>query len=120
MDSIYHELILDLYRNPLNKDRPEKFDISYRENNPICGDNIEIFLKLNNRKVELISWQGDGCAISQASASMISDYLKGKNIEEIIAFGETEVLELLKLKDLNPSRMRCATLALNAIKKGLA
>lgn len=119
MDSLYHELILDLYRHPLNKVKPDMFNISYKENNPLCGDYVEYFIDLNDNQIKKIGWLGEGCAISQAAASLLSDFVKGKTREEIQGISEKEVLQLLNLKDLNPTRLRCATLPLVAIQKGL-
>ena len=117
-DALYHELILDLNRHPLNKKELKKFDWRSRAHNPLCGDTVEISIKFNKNKISEIAWQGEGCAISTASASLITDYLKNKNKSEIKKLNQTKVLELLGLSEINPTRMRCALLSLTALQQG--
>lgn len=120
MDALYHAMILDLYKHPLHKEPLADFDIHHTENNPVCGDTVEIFLKLKNKTIKNIGWQGDGCAISQAAASLIADHVKGKTQSEIATITKEDVLDMLGLKNLNPTRLRCALLALEALKKSFA
>ncbi|MEK7625160.1 MAG: Fe-S cluster assembly sulfur transfer protein SufU [Patescibacteria group bacterium] len=114
-DALYHELILDLNRHPLNKRELKDFDFRQREHNPLCGDAVEIFIKYSGNKITDISWQGEGCAISTASASMLTDYLKNKNKSEIKKINQSKVLDLLGLKEINPARLRCALLPLKCL-----
>lgn len=120
IEDIYREAILDLYRNPLNKHTILKPDIHHKENNPLCGDEVEIFLKLDaNDKVSEVGYQGDGCAISQASASLVTDKIKGMSKSQIMKMTREEVLGLLGLENLNPTRQRCALLILKTLQKGI-
>lgn len=116
-DPLYHELILDLNRHPLNKKELKDFDFHHRENNPLCGDTVEIFIKFDGNKIAEISWQGEGCAISTASASLLTDYLKNENKSEIKKMNQTKILKLLGLREINPTRLRCALLGLKALQQ---
>lgn len=118
-DSLYHEALLDLYKHPLNKQVLANFSIQHKEINSTCGDEVEIFIKLENDRVAAIGWQGSGCAISQAGASLTTDAVKGKTAVEIKAMTPETVLELLGLPNLNPTRLRCAMLTLEALKKAI-
>lgn len=116
-DSIYHEMILELARSPFNKGIPLKYDTCLKSNNRVCGDNLAFYLSWDkNGKASAVNWDGDGCALSVSSASLFSEYIKGKTKEEIQKIKPAQILKLLKMKDLNPSRMRCATLPLESVK----
>lgn len=120
IDDIYREAILDLYRNPLNKQKLKSFDVTHKENNPLCGDEVEIFLKFDSHdKVIEVGYQGDGCAISQASASLVTDKIKGMSKSQIMKMTREEVLGLLGLEHLNPTRQRCALLILKTLQRSL-
>lgn len=120
IDEIYREAILDLYRNPLNKHSILQPDIYHHENNPLCGDEVEIFLKVDaDDKVAEVGYQGDGCAISMASASLVTDKIKGMSKAQIMKMTRKEVLGLLGLENLNPTRQRCALLILKALQRGI-
>lgn len=116
-DPIYHELILDLNRNPLHKGKPAEFSVKGKEMNTSCGDKIEFFLKLNGNKVDEVFWDGQGCAISCASASLLSDSIKGKTIEEVKTITPAHALKLLNLENVNPARKRCAEIPVKAALK---
>ncbi len=119
-ESVYSELLLDLYRHPLNKKRLAVFDISFIEFNPLCGDKVELFLKFDaGGRLEDIGYMGDGCAISQAATSLLTEHIKGKTKQEIQALTGETLLDLLGLKNLNPTRMRCALLGLKALQQSL-
>ncbi|MBI5729039.1 MAG: iron-sulfur cluster assembly scaffold protein [Candidatus Magasanikbacteria bacterium] len=117
--TLYHEALLEIYKHPLNKQVPSDFSIQHKEINSTCGDEVEIFIKLENDRVATIGWQGSGCAISQASASLTTDAVKGKTAAVIKTLTPESVLHLLGLPKLNPTRLRCALLALEALKKAL-
>lgn len=117
MDTLYHEIILDLYKHPLNKNKLVNFTISHQEHNPLCGDTVELFLKFENDKVIDVGWQGEGCAISQVSTSLLTDSIKGKSKKDLTKITKEEVLKALGLTSLNPTRMRCALLCLETLKK---
>ncbi len=115
---IYKEIILDYYRNPRNSGELENPDVKAKDWNPLCGDVIEMQLKLNGDKVEDVRFRGQGCAISQASASMLTEFIKGKTIEEIKNLEKKDMLELLGI-DPGPTRVKCALLGLKVLKTGV-
>ena len=115
---IYKDIILDYYRNPRNfGDLPDP-DVRAKDSNPLCGDIIEMQLKVKDGKVDDIRFKGKGCAISQASASMLTEIVKGKTLDEIKAIGKPDVLELLGI-DPGPTRIKCALLGLKVLKLGV-
>jgi len=117
---IYRELILDYYRNPRNFGKLEKFDIDARDTNPLCGDEIEIQIRVGEgRKIEEIKFVGKGCAISQASASMLTELAKGKQLEWVKQVGKEDVFKMLGNPDLGPSRVKCALLGMKVLKTGV-
>jgi nitrogen fixation NifU-like protein len=118
MDDLYRELILDHYRNPHNKGKLEQPDISYEDDNPLCGDRIHLYVSLDDQgRVQDVAWEGEGCAISMASASMLSEAIKGKSLEELRNLSKEDVLEMLGI-ELGPVRLKCALLPLKVLKAG--
>ncbi len=119
-NEVYKELILELNRHPLNKKKLSDFDVRHKETNPLCGDEIELFIKFDaNDKVADVGFQGAGCAITQASASLLTDYIKGKSRAELKNITAETMTEMLGLPQLNPTRLRCLLLALKALQKSL-
>lgn len=117
-ESIYREQIIDLYENPLNFGRVEPADFVYEEDNPLCGDVIEISVKLDEEdNVKEVMWQGHGCAISQASASLLTEEIRGMSLEEVKAFSKERLLELIGIQ-LSMTRVKCALLSLKVLKAG--
>ena len=117
---IYREMILDYYRNPRNQGRLEKFDIDARDTNPLCGDEIEIQIRVGEgRNIEEIKFIGKGCAISQASASMLTELAKGKQLDWVKQLTKEDVFKLLGNPDLGPSRVKCALLGMKVLKTGV-
>ncbi len=118
---LYAENILDHYRHPRGKTSLENPTIEHKEKNPSCGDELTVQLIINNGKVEQIGWSGEGCAISQAGMSMISEELIGKKLEEIDQLEPKFMHDLLGVP-VGPRRIKCALLALhtvkNAVRKG--
>lgn len=115
----YQEQILDHYKNPRNFGMPDwKADFSIKSENISCGDEVQIFIKWNKEKVEKINFIGRGCSISIASASLLSEALVGKTKDEVLSYSEEELKQLLGIP-LTTSRLVCATLPLDAIKKSL-
>ena len=112
---IYKDIILDYYRNPRNYGELTNADIRVKDANPLCGDVIEMQLKVSDGKVEDIRFQGKGCAISQASASMLTEAVKGKTLHETKALGKQDILNLLGI-DPGPTRIKCALLGLKVMK----
>ncbi len=118
MDDLYRELILDHYQHPHNHGEIPGADISVEDSNPLCGDKIRIDLKLQGDTVVDVKFNGKGCAISQASASMLTDEIIGKTLDEIKTLDKQFVLEMLGIP-LGPSRIKCALLPLKVIKVGV-
>lgn len=117
-NDIYREMIIDLYENPLNYGALSEYDFSYEEDNPLCGDVVRIDVRLgeDNRVVD-VKWEGDGCAISQASASLLTEEIKGMSLEELRAFPKERLLEMIGVP-LSMARIKCALLSLKVLKAG--
>ena len=92
-EDIYKEIILDHYRNPRNKGSLSNAEISAQDNNPVCGDRLSIDIKLEDNVVSDIKFDGEGCAISQSSASILTEMLMGKTVDELSKFTKDELLE---------------------------
>jgi len=118
MDDLYRELILDHYQHPHNHGEIPGADISYEDSNPLCGDKIRIDIKLQGNVVADVRFNGKGCAISQASASMLTDELIGKSLDDIKKMDKQYILDLLGIP-LGPTRIKCALLPLKVIKAGV-
>ena len=117
-DSIYREQIIDLYENPLNYGELDTADFVYEEDNPLCGDVIQISVQLDeDQRVAEIKWDGQGCAISQASASLLTEEVKGMTLDEVKAFSKEELLDLIGIQ-LSMTRVKCALLSLKVLKAG--
>ena len=119
MDDFYREQIIDRYKNPLFKGKLDPNDISFEDENPLCGDRIRIDIRVD--KFGIVSeaaFNGEGCAISQASADLLLEEIKGKSIEELKAISKNDVLDLLGI-DLGPIRLKCALLSLKVLKAGV-
>jgi len=115
---IYKDIILDYYRHPRNfGDLPEP-DVRSKDSNPLCGDVIEMQLRIREGKVDDLRFKGRGCAISQASASMLTELAKGKTLDEVKALTKEDVLNMLGI-DPGPTRIKCALLGLKVIKLGV-
>jgi nitrogen fixation NifU-like protein len=112
---IYKDIILDYYRNPRNFGDLQDPDVRAKDSNPLCGDIIEMQLKIKDGKIDDLRFKGKGCAISQASASMLTEAVKGKSLDEAKTIGKPEVLELLGI-DPGPTRIKCALLGLKVLK----
>ncbi len=117
---IYRELILDYYRNPRNYGKVDPHDISARDSNPLCGDEVEIQIKVtDDKKIGTIKFTGKGCAISQASSSMLTELAKGKPIEWVKSVSKDDMLKMLGTSELGPARIKCALLSLKVLKTGV-
>jgi nitrogen fixation NifU-like protein len=115
LKELYQEIILEHGKNPRNLRKTEGFNKDAKGNNPLCGDNVHVYLKLNGQKiVEDASFEGSGCAISMASASIMTDLIKGKNeheAKEIVEDFLGMIKENPELKSEYPMRVKCATLS---------
>ncbi|MGA3296317.1 MAG: Fe-S cluster assembly sulfur transfer protein SufU [Candidatus Bathyarchaeia archaeon] len=112
---IYKDIILDYYRHPRNSGDLQDPDVRAKDSNPLCGDIMEMQLKIKDGKINDIRFKGRGCAISQASASMLTELAKDKTLEEAKALGKTDILNMLGI-DPGPTRIKCALLGLKVLK----
>ena len=119
MDDFYRENILDHYRNPRNRGRLENPTHTHEEHNPLCGDIIRIDLHVNDGDIiDQVRFDGQGCAISQASASMLTEMIQGKTLDEAKQLSKEDILEALGI-EIGPVRLKCALLSLKVLKAGV-
>ena len=119
MDDLYRDYILEHYRRPHNFGVIDDPTASFEGSNPLCGDRITMQLGIENGVVERVGFTGRGCAISQASASLLTDEIKGKPVAEVAAFRADDLLDLLGI-DISPARLKCAMLSHETLHKALA
>ncbi|HTK69555.1 MAG TPA: SUF system NifU family Fe-S cluster assembly protein [Candidatus Eisenbacteria bacterium] len=117
-DDLYRQTILDHYQNPRNFGTLEHPDISAEDSNPLCGDEIRIDLQVKDGVIEDVRFSGKGCSISRAAASMLTEEIRGKTLDEVKRIGKDDVLEMLGI-ELGPVRLKCALLALKTLKVGV-
>jgi len=116
MDDVYREYILEHYKHPHNWGELDDADLEFEDNNPLCGDELKVQLKVgDDGKIEDLRFSGHGCAISQASASMAGDEVKGMTVDELLRLDKSFVLDLLGI-DISATRMKCALLSLKVLK----
>jgi nitrogen fixation protein NifU and related proteins len=115
MDDFYRDYILDHYRNPRNFGHLEKPDAHAADINPLCGDAIEMELHIDGDTVADVRFSGKGCAISQASASMLTETIKGMKVKDVALLSKEAVLENVGI-GISPTRMKCAMLGLRVLK----
>ncbi|MBT7928794.1 SUF system NifU family Fe-S cluster assembly protein [Candidatus Peregrinibacteria bacterium] len=108
-DQLYKEMILDLYRNPLNQKILEPYSVETKAHNPTCGDSLTLRIMYDDNKVIDIGHQGEGCAISQAAVSLITDEVKGKTKTEIKEITENQMIDMLGIP-ISHTRRKCALL----------
>ncbi|WP_223701431.1 Fe-S cluster assembly sulfur transfer protein SufU [Sutcliffiella deserti] len=137
LDTLYRQVIMDHYKNPRNKGQLEEDGITIEMNNPTCGDRIHLTLKVEDGKVVDAKFDGEGCSISMASASMMTQAVKGLEVEKAVELShifydmmlgkeyDDESLDLGDLEALQgvakfPARIKCATLAWKAMEKGVS
>jgi nitrogen fixation protein NifU and related proteins len=119
MSMDYREYILDHYRNPRNYGKLEHPTAHAEDSNPLCGDQLSMDLLVEGNHVTEVRFQGRGCAISQAAASMLSEMIEGKSVEEVVQLGKDDVLDALGIT-ISPARTRCAFLSLRVLHRSLA
>jgi nitrogen fixation NifU-like protein len=134
LDDLYRRVIMDHYKNPRNRGSLEDGSVTVNLNNPTCGDRISLQLHIEDGIVKNAKFTGEGCSISMSSASMMTDAVKGKSTEEALklaekfsslmqgnaeTFDEYEDIEALSGVNKFPARIKCATLAWNALRKGV-
>jgi nitrogen fixation NifU-like protein len=119
MDDLYRELIIERYKNPQFKGTLDPHDYSFTDENPLCGDEIRIDLRLGeDQRVKEAAFSGHGCAISQASADLLLESIIGKTLDEVKALNKQNVLDNLGI-ELGPVRLKCALLGLKVLKAGV-
>ncbi len=118
LDEMYKEELLEHYRNPHNYGKIEKASASFHDFNPVCGDEIDVYLKAKGDLIQYVKFTGKGCAISQASASIVTEYLKGKKLKDALGMSKEEMLKLLPI-EVSHLRIKCALLAMKAIQKSI-
>ncbi len=115
---MYKEHILDLYKYPHNFGVLEKPTHKFHEFNPLCGDDITLFLIVKNNKIENVSFTGKGCAISMASSSLLTDFIKGKSLSEVKQISSQDLIDMLHIP-ISHVRLKCALLPLDALNKSI-
>ena len=119
MDDLYRDYILEHYRHPHNFGVLETPTASYEGANPLCGDRITMMLTVEDGVVKDVAFTGRGCAISQASASLLTDEIKGKPVAEVEKMTPDDLLDLIGV-DISPARLKCALLSLDTVAHALA
>ena len=119
MDDLYRDYILEHYRRPHNFGVIEEPSATYEGANPLCGDRITMQLSVRDGVVDRVGFTGRGCAISQASASLLTDEIKGKPIGDVADFGAGDLLDLLGI-EISPARLKCAMLSFDSLQHLLA
>ena len=117
-DELYRENILDHYKHPRNQGTLDHPDISYEDGNPLCGDKLRMDFQIKDGKIDAVRFSGQGCSISQASASMLCERIEGQSLEDVKKISREDVLEMLGI-ELGPVRLKCALLALKTLKAGV-
>lgn len=117
-DEMYKEHILELYKNPLNFGIIENPTNFHQEINPLCGDKLSVSLIVEDNIVKDIKFNGNGCAISVSSASLITDKVKNMSVKDVLNLKSEDIIKLLEIK-IHPARLKCVLLSLEAIKKAL-
>lgn len=119
MDDLYRELIIDRYKTPHFRGSLEPHDISFEDDNPLCGDHIRIDLRVDgDDRVSEVAFDGHGCAISQATADLLAESVLGKTLEEVKKINKQDILDMLGI-ELGPVRLKCALLSLKVLKAGV-
>ena len=119
MDDLYRDYILEHYRRPHNFGVLEAPTATYEGANPLCGDRITLMLGIRDGVVADVGFTGRGCAISQASASLLTDEIKGKSVDEVAKLSTQDLLDLLGI-EISPARLKCALLSLDTLEHALA
>lgn len=118
-NTLYRQNILDHYKNPQNFGKLEEASAKAHEANPLCGDEINLYLLFDDEnKVKKVKFNGTGCAISMAAASMLTEELKGKTLENLVQISYNDIIELLGVQ-ISPARVKCAELPIKALHNAL-
>ncbi len=117
-NTLYREEILEHFKNPQNWGTVKEADFAIDDNNPLCGDSIHLTGKISKNRITDVKFTGEGCVISKASASILTEYAKGKDTEEIQKLNQQNFLSLLEIP-LTAARLKCALLPYSALQKAL-
>jgi nitrogen fixation protein NifU and related proteins len=116
VDELYREYILEHYKRPHNWGPMESPDLEFEDSNPLCGDELKVMLRVgDDGTIDEVRFDGHGCAISQAAASMASDEVKGMKVDDLLKLDRAFILDLLGI-DISATRMKCALLSLKVLK----
>jgi nitrogen fixation NifU-like protein len=119
MDDLYREVIIEHYKNPGYRGELDPHDVTFEDENPLCGDHLRIDLRLDAQKnITEAAFSGHGCAISQASADLLLESIIGKSVEDVKLLTKQDVLDNLGI-ELGPVRLKCALLSLKVLKAGV-
>ena len=118
MTALYSDILLDHFRHPRNYGSLDSPDVSNEQFNPLCGDRIRLELKLEGSKVSEAGFKGDGCAISMAAASLLTEIISGADVREVGSINDARLISALE-SDIKPARLQCALLPLHALREGL-
>ena len=117
-EQIYRETLLEIYRNPTNRGEITKPDLEAKLVNPLCGDEVKLQIKLEKGTVKKAAFSGNGCAISQASASLLAESIQGKKLSDVNKLRGNDILELIGINP-SPSRVGCALLSLEVLMEAI-
>jgi nitrogen fixation NifU-like protein len=118
-DQLYRETLLEVVKNPPNRGEIKKADLEAKMVNPLCGDEVKIQIKLRGgRTIEKAAFSGNGCAISQASASLLAKKIEGENLAEVNKLSSDDILKIVGINP-NPARLKCAVLSLDVLKEAI-
>ena len=113
-DNLYREELMEIYKPPSNKGVLTNPSVSVHKNNPLCGDEVNVQLSIENNIIKDVKYNGSACMVSIVSSSLISDFIKGKTINEVQKISQDDVLNIIGI-NLTTSRIKCATLVLDAL-----
>jgi nitrogen fixation NifU-like protein len=115
VSDLYREHILDHYRNPRNRGTLDPNDGSFEDTNPLCGDRVRMDIRLDGERISEVAFSGRGCAISQASASILTELVQGQTVQEVRELDKDDLLDELGIP-ISPARIKCALLPLKVLK----
>jgi nitrogen fixation NifU-like protein len=115
---LYDEKIESHNEMPNNKFILDNFKVKFKDNNPVCGDVVEIYLDINEEIIKNASFQGSGCMISMASSDILLDFVKDKNIHDLLKLTDDNIVDMIGI-ELGVNRIKCATLPLKALKRAI-
>ncbi|MEM0097589.1 MAG: SUF system NifU family Fe-S cluster assembly protein [Conexivisphaerales archaeon] len=119
MSYFFIENIMDHYKNPRNMKIINEASSVFGDSNPTCGDTVKIFIKVNENKIEDIGFQGHGCALSMASSSLLTEMVKGSEMQDALKITESDLMRELGIKELGPNRIKCIALSVKTLKMAI-